>query len=505
MGRLCETEGLTDIQEEILKTVRAFVDDKIIPVATELEHKDEYPTEIVEGLKELGLFGLMIPEEYGGLGESLLTYALAVEEIARGWMSVSGIINTHFIVAYMILQHGTDEQKQKYLPRMATGEVRGAFSMSEPGCGSDVAAIKTKAVKDTEGEGAGGYTITGQKMWLTNGGSANLVAVLVKTDEGADSVYRNMTTFLVEKEVGFGETAQGVTIPGKIEKMGYKGVDTTEMVFEGHRIAADQVLGGAPGKGFYQMMDGVEVGRVNVAARGCGVAHRAFELGRRLLPAARDLRQEDRRAPGGAVPARRDGHQGRGRAPDDGPRCPQEGLRPAQRPRGRHGEVPRLGVLLPGRRGLVPDPRWLRLLQGVRDRAPLPRGADAAHRRGHGRHPADDHRPPAARGLQAALSVSCPRDAARSWVADTHTRSPEHRHDTGFFGQPGVLANLFGVEMWERFSFYGMQGILLIYLYYSASKGGLGLEGVDGRGHRRRLRRRRSTSPRSSARGSPTG
>jgi alkylation response protein AidB-like acyl-CoA dehydrogenase len=274
MGRLRETEGLTDIQEEILKTIKKFVDEQIIPVATELEHKDEYPTEIVEGLKELGLFGLMIPEEYGGLGESLLTYALAVEEIARGWMSVSGIINTHFIVAYMILQHGTEEQKQKYLPKMATGEVRGAFSMSEPGCGSDVAAIKTKATKEGDG-----YSITGQKMWLTNGGSANLVAVLVKTDEGADSVYKNMTTFLVEKEAGFGETAQGVTIPGKIDKMGYKGVDTTEMVFEGHNISADQVLGGEPGKGFYQMMDGVEVGRVNVAARGVGVATRAFELG----------------------------------------------------------------------------------------------------------------------------------------------------------------------------------------------------------------------------------
>ena len=216
----------------------------------------------------------MIPEEHGGLGESLLTYALAVEEIARGWMSVSGIINTHFIVAYMLLQHGTDEQKQKYLPRMATGEVRGAFSMSEPGCGSDVAAIKTKAVREGDD-----YSITGQKMWLTNGGSANLVAVLVKTDEGNESVYKNMTTFLLEKEEGFGETAQGVTIPGKIEKMGYKGVDTTEMVLEGHRISADQILGGEPGKGFYQMMDGVEVGRVNVAARGCGVANRAFELG----------------------------------------------------------------------------------------------------------------------------------------------------------------------------------------------------------------------------------
>lgn len=274
MGRLVSTDGLTDIQQEILKTVRQFVDKEIIPVATELEHKDEYPTEIVEGLKELGIFGLMIPEEYGGLGESLLTYALVVEEIARGWMSVSGVINTHFIVAYMLKQHGTEEQKQKYLPKMATGEVRGAFSMSEPSLGSDVSAISTKATKTDDG-----YEITGQKMWLTNGGSSNLVAVLCRTDEGADSVYKNMTTFLVEKEPGFGETAQGVTVPGKIDKMGYKGIDTTEMILEKHRISADQVLGGEPGKGFYQMMDGVEVGRVNVGARAVGIANRAFELG----------------------------------------------------------------------------------------------------------------------------------------------------------------------------------------------------------------------------------
>jgi alkylation response protein AidB-like acyl-CoA dehydrogenase len=275
MGRLAQTEGLTDVQREILATVREFVDKEILPVATELEHADAYPADIVEGMKELGLFGLMIPEEHGGLGESLLTYALVVEEIARGWMSVSGIINTHFIVAYLLAQHGTDEQKQRLLPRMAEGDVRGAFSMSEPGCGSDVSAITSRAVRT----GDGGYALTGQKMWLTNGGSANLVAVLVKTDEGADSVYRNMTTFLVEKEPGFGEVAPGLTVPGKIDKMGYKGVDTTELVMDGHRVDAGAVLGGVPGRGFYQMMDGVEVGRVNVAARACGVALRAFELG----------------------------------------------------------------------------------------------------------------------------------------------------------------------------------------------------------------------------------
>ena len=180
MGRLCQTDGLTDDQQEILKAVRQFVEDKVMPVATELEHADEYPTEIVEGLKELGIFGLMIPEEYDGLGESLLTYALCVEEIARGWMSVSGVINTHFIVAYMLMRHGTEEQKRRYLPQMAAGEIRGAFSMSEPGMGSDVSAVKTKAVPVD-----GGYEITGQKMWLTNGGSSNLVAVLARTDEDA--------------------------------------------------------------------------------------------------------------------------------------------------------------------------------------------------------------------------------------------------------------------------------------------------------------------------------
>ena len=278
MGRLAQTEGLTDVQVEILAAVHDFVEKEIIPNAQHLEHSDSYPTDIVEGMKEMGIFGLMIPEEHGGLGESLLTYALCVEEIARGWMSVSGIINTHFIVAYMIMQHGTDEQKARYLPRMATGEIRGAFSMSEPHCGSDVSAITSKAVPN----GAGGYTLTGQKMWLTNGGSSSLVAVLVRTDTDAPenaSVYRRMSTFLIEKPAGFGEVLPGLTIPGKIDKMGYKGVDTTELIMDGFALDGSELLGGVTGKGFYQMMDGVEVGRVNVAARACGLSQRAFELG----------------------------------------------------------------------------------------------------------------------------------------------------------------------------------------------------------------------------------
>jgi alkylation response protein AidB-like acyl-CoA dehydrogenase len=253
MTKLAQTLGLTEFQTEIIATVRQFVDKEVIPNAPELERGDTYPQQIVDQMREMGLFGLMIPQEYGGLGESLLTYALCVEELARGWMSVSGVLNTHFIVAYMLRQHGTDEQKQRFLPRMAIGESRGAFSMSEPELGSDVAAIRTRAKRNSDGT----YTIDGQKMWLTNGATSTLVAVLVRTHEGSDKPHRNLTAFLVEKPTGFGEVIPGLVIPGKIDKLGYKG---------------------KPGQGFFQMMDGIEVGRVNVSARACGIGIRAFEL-----------------------------------------------------------------------------------------------------------------------------------------------------------------------------------------------------------------------------------
>ena len=274
MTRLAQTLGLSEFQTEIISTVRQFVDKEIIPNAHDLEHADTYPQAIVDQMRAMGLFGLMIPTEYGGLGESLLTYALCVEELARGWMSISGVINTHFIVAYLIRQHGTDEQKQRFLPRMVTGETRGAFSMSEPEVGSDVAAIRTRAARNDDGT----YAIDGEKMWLTNGASSTLVAALVRTEEGADKPHHNLTAFLIEKPAGFGEVAPGLIIPGKLDKLGYKGIDTTELIFDGYLAAADDVLGGAPGQGFAQMMDGIEIGRVNVAARACGVGIRAFEL-----------------------------------------------------------------------------------------------------------------------------------------------------------------------------------------------------------------------------------
>jgi alkylation response protein AidB-like acyl-CoA dehydrogenase len=277
MTRLAETIGLTEFQTDIIATVRHFVDKEVIPNAPELERTDTYPQAIVDQMRHMGLFGLMVPQEYGGLGESLLTYALCVEELARGWMSISGVLNTHFIVAYMLRQHGTGAQKQRFLPRMAAGEIRGAFSMSEPGLGSDVAAIRTRAARGSDGD----YTINGQKMWLTNGASSSLVAVLVRTDEGAEAPHRNLTAFLVEKPTGFGEVLPGLSIPGKIDKLGYKGIDTTELIFDGYTARPEDVLGERPGQGFYQMMDGIEVGRVNVSARAVGVAIRAFELAAR--------------------------------------------------------------------------------------------------------------------------------------------------------------------------------------------------------------------------------
>jgi alkylation response protein AidB-like acyl-CoA dehydrogenase len=266
------TDSLTDDQREVVSLVRRFTDERIIPVASKYEHDDVFPDEIVEGLKELGLFGFTIPESYGGLGLDLTTYALAVAELSRGWMSVSGIVNTHFIVANMIMRDGTDEQRERFLPRMASGEVRCAFSMTEPECGSDVQAIRTRAVRDGDD-----YVVNGQKMWVTNGLRSGIVALLVKTDPDTDPPHRGMSCLLVEKTPG-ADRQGGLTIPPQLEKLGYKGVETTELVFQDHRVPAENLLGGGEGRGFQQMMSGIEVGRVNVAARGVGVAQRAFEL-----------------------------------------------------------------------------------------------------------------------------------------------------------------------------------------------------------------------------------
>ncbi len=271
---------MTDEQKAITDMVRQFADEQILPNAEHYDHEDEFPEPIVEQMKELGLFGVTIPEEYGGMGLDLTTYVMIVEELSRGWISISGIINTHFIGSYLLMKYGSDEQKEKYLPRMATGEIRAAFSLSEPELGSDVQAIKTQAKKGDDGK----WEINGQKMWVTNGLRSSLVFTLVKTDPDAEKRHQGMTCFIAEKEAGAHENEgdyAGFTVPPQLKKMGYKGVESTELVFDGYKCPAENILGGEEAglnKGFAQMMDALEVGRVNVAARGVGIAQRALEL-----------------------------------------------------------------------------------------------------------------------------------------------------------------------------------------------------------------------------------
>lgn len=274
--RISAFDGLdiADEQREILEAIRAFVDQEIIPVAKELEARDEFPTAIVDGLREMGAFGMRIPTEYGGLGLDLVTYALAIAELTRGWMAVSGIVNGQYIVGGMIAAHGSDAQKDAYLPRLAAGEIRSCFSMTEPGAGSDVQAIITTARLDGDE-----YVINGSKMWVTNGDRASVIALLVKTDPDADPRHTGMTALLVDKQPQVADQGT-LKVSPPLGKLGYHGVESVELTFEDHRVPASAVLGGPDkvGQGFYQMMSGIETGRINVASRGLGISLRALEL-----------------------------------------------------------------------------------------------------------------------------------------------------------------------------------------------------------------------------------
>jgi len=262
-----------DERQAVVAAVRDWVDRAVVPTAAALEDADEFPTALTSDMRELGLFGLTIPEEHGGLGLGLTTYALVQIEIARGWMSLAGILNTHFMAAWMIKTFGTAEQRVRYLPRMAAGEVRAAYSMTEPDAGSDVQAIRTRANRDADG-----WSITGQKMWTTNGLRAGLVMLLAKTDPDAVPRHRGMSAFILEKEPEVSRLP-GLEISPPLRKLGYKGIESTELVFDGFRAPADAVLGGEAGIGcgFKQFMAGIELGRVNIAARATGVATAAFE------------------------------------------------------------------------------------------------------------------------------------------------------------------------------------------------------------------------------------
>jgi alkylation response protein AidB-like acyl-CoA dehydrogenase len=254
-------------------SVREWVEKEAMPVASELEHADAYPEDLVAQMKELGLFGVTIPEEYGGLGLDLTTYAQIQIELSRAWMSLSGVLNTHFISAWMIRTYGTDEQRDRYLPKMATGEHHSAYSMTEPHAGSDVQAIRTRAVREGDE-----WVITGQKMWATNGLRSTMIMLLARTDPDADPPHRGMTAFVIEKEPGRA-VQPGLVVGPPIKKLGYKGVESVELAFDGFRTPLTSVLGGEAGEnsGFRYFMGGIELGRVNIAARGVGIATRAFE------------------------------------------------------------------------------------------------------------------------------------------------------------------------------------------------------------------------------------
>jgi len=258
---------MTDNNDQIiLDALDKFLKADVDPYAHDLEARDAYPHEIVAGMKEMGLFGCIIDEEYGGLGLSASTYARIVARITQSWMSLSGIVNSHLIMASAVQRHGTVEQKERFLPRFATGELRGGVGLTEPDCGTDLQAIRTTARRD-----GNDYVVNGAKTWITNSGEGNCLALLVKTDTAAEPPHKGMSLFIAEKGPGFNVTR-------KLEKLGYRGIDTCELHFENYRVPPENLIGGAEGRGLQQILSGLELGRINVAARGVGLAQAGLDL-----------------------------------------------------------------------------------------------------------------------------------------------------------------------------------------------------------------------------------
>ena len=255
-----------EAHSQIVDLVREFVRRDVEPVASKYDHKDVYPAELVDTMREMGLFGITIPEEFGGLGMDHVTLAIVFEELSKGWMSLCGPIGTHLLMSSIIADHGTEEQKRRILPLMATGEIRGGLGLTEAEAGSDVQGIRTIASRDGEE-----YIINGRKMFITNAEHGNAYAVLTKTDPHAEPAYRGMSCFIVRKP------NPGLSVGQHIDKMGYRGVDTGELIFDECRVGIEDLIGGKEGRGFHQVMSGLESGRINVAARAVGVATAAFE------------------------------------------------------------------------------------------------------------------------------------------------------------------------------------------------------------------------------------
>lgn len=258
-------DALSEDERFVVRTVHDFVDKEVKPVVRELEHTNTYPEALIEQMKQLGIFGLAVPEQYGGTPVSLPCYVLVTEELARGWMSLAGAMGGHTVVSKLLVHFGTEEQKRRYLPRMATGEIRAAMALTEPGGGSDLQAMRTAARRDDDG-----YVVNGTKTWITNSRRSQLIAVLCKTDPEAAPAHKGISILLAEH-------GPGLTVSRDLPKLGYKGVESCELSFEDYRVPADALLGGTEGQGFAQMMKGLETGRLQVAARALGVGRAALE------------------------------------------------------------------------------------------------------------------------------------------------------------------------------------------------------------------------------------
>ncbi len=257
---------LNEEQREFRALLRSFVDREIIPVAREWEQSGRYPTEIVKGMADMGLFGITVPEQYGGLDLDPVSFALVFEEISRGWMGIAGILGSHSLACRMIAMHGTDEQKQAYLPQLATGERRTGIGLTEPDAGTDLQGIRTTARRDGDH-----YVVNGTKMWITNARHANPLPVLVKTDPSASPAHKGMSVLLIDSDL------EGFTVTRDIPKLGYKGTESCEIVLDNVRVPADRLLGGVEGVGMKQVLSALEWGRVNIAARSVGIAQRALD------------------------------------------------------------------------------------------------------------------------------------------------------------------------------------------------------------------------------------
>ena len=370
-----------NVRGQILALVREFVRREVAPQAAIHDRDDTYPHKLVKQMTELGLFGIAVPEEYGGLGLDHTTFAMIFEELSKGWMSITGVLGTHSILTYALARFGTTEQKRQWLPRLASGEMRGALAMTEPNAGSDVAAIRTVAVREGDE-----YVVNGRKLFITNGRHCHAALVMVKTDPDARPAHRGISALVVEKGPGF-------TVGPNMEKLGYRGVDTCELIFDNCRVPAENLVGLREGQGFRQVMEALEAGRINIAARAVGVATAAFEEAIRYAPASPRLWQAHRSTPGNPDDAGGHGDEDSRRPPADVRRRGQEGPGRALRRGGGDGQAICQRNVRRGDAGCHAHSRRLRVREGLASGAVLPGRSTHDYRGGHQRNSEACHRP----------------------------------------------------------------------------------------------------------------